>query len=48
LTLAVGVAEADGVADVDGVALTVADGVDEGLPQAASASRQARAGISRR
>jgi hypothetical protein len=45
--LAVGVAEAeaDGVTDVLGLAETVGDA--EGLPQAASASTQARAGIRR-
>jgi len=43
--LAVGVAEAEGVTDVLGLAVTV--GEAEGLPQAASASTQARAGIRR-
>jgi len=43
--LAVGVAEAEGVAEVLGVAVTV--GEADGLPQAASASTQARAGIRR-
>jgi hypothetical protein len=46
-TVAVGVAEAeaDGVAEVEALAEVV--GVAEGLPQAASASTQARAGIRR-
>jgi hypothetical protein len=45
LTLGVAEAEADGVADVLGLAEL--DGVADGLPQAASASTQARAGIRR-
>jgi hypothetical protein len=44
-TVAVGVAEAEGVAEVEALAEVV--GVAEGLPQAASASTQARAGIRR-
>jgi hypothetical protein len=45
LAVGVGVAEADGVAEVLGLAVMVGDA--DGLPQAASASTQARAGIRR-
>jgi acyl CoA:acetate/3-ketoacid CoA transferase beta subunit len=46
-TVAVGVAEADTDGDTEALGLGLAVVVDEGLPQAASASTQARAGIRR-